>query len=428
MGITSLSTSGSLPRKGLYYGWIIAFNTLIVCSILFGIRFSFGVFFKSIQEEFVLSRAATSSIFSVTMVFAAVFAVVGGWALDRYGPKAVVLVMGLLTGVGLLLSSQTTALWQLYLTYSLLLAPAMGASMPVAIGTVSPWFKRRRGLALGIVSSAAGLGTVGLAPLSTFLIENVAWRWSYVIIGGGSLLLVVLLGLTLKRNPAEIGELPDGDRPGDFAAEPVKPAPLSAPERPRFSLGETLRAGRFWMLVITFLLFAFCLNLVMTHLVPYATDLGISAIDAALVLSLISIASVIGRVSMGRVSDAVGRRRPGLVCGALLVGTVIWLIGAYELWSFQLFAVFFGLAWGGFGVVMLILVADIFGNKNIGLVMGIADMNFLIGAALGPALGGIIYDTTRSYTIAFIASTVMIVFSVLAVYLITAKVKRGSVR
>jgi len=105
-------------RDKIFYGWIVVAASLVIVSALIGIRFSFGVFFKALEAEFDLTRTATSSIYSVTMLLYVGFAIITGWALDRYGPRLVVSLMGLFTGLGLLITSQATSLWQIYLSYS----------------------------------------------------------------------------------------------------------------------------------------------------------------------------------------------------------------------------------------------------------------------------------------------------------------------
>src|SRR5512138_496715 len=100
--------------------------SLVIGTVSFGIRYSFGVFFNSLEMEFNLSRTAVSGIFSVYMILGGVFAIAGGWALDRFGPRKVALAMSLFTGFSLLVSSQVQASWQLYITYSLLLAVGTG--------------------------------------------------------------------------------------------------------------------------------------------------------------------------------------------------------------------------------------------------------------------------------------------------------------
>jgi MFS family permease len=140
-------------RNKLFYGWVIVIAALIVSAILLGARQSYGVFFKSIGSDFGLSRAVTSGIFSTYMVFSAGFSVLGGWSLDKFGPKWTVALMGLSTALGLFLTSQMHSVWQLYLTYSFLMGMGTGETYTVVGSFVSRWFHKKRGLALGIVNS-----------------------------------------------------------------------------------------------------------------------------------------------------------------------------------------------------------------------------------------------------------------------------------
>ncbi len=143
-------------KDRVFYGWVVVIDLLIIFTIMFGTRFSFGIFFKSIEGDFNLTRTATSGIFSIHMVFCAAFAFLGGWALDRYGPRTILFLMGLFTGLSLILTSQTTSAGQLFITYSLLLAIGTGAGFVVTMATASRWFARKRGFALGIALSGEG--------------------------------------------------------------------------------------------------------------------------------------------------------------------------------------------------------------------------------------------------------------------------------
>jgi MFS family permease len=193
-----------------YYGWVIVVAFCIIGTIIAGAGYSFGVFFKSIESEFELSRAVTSGIFSISMIFTAIFAVLGGWALDRYGPRVLLPIMGLFIGLSLLLTSQTNSTWQLFLTYSLLLPIGTGATFVVITSTVSRWFAKKKGLALGIAGSGVGLGALFMAPFATFLIVNFDWRIAYIILGLLAWVIVIPLSKLLKKDPHEIGVLPYG--------------------------------------------------------------------------------------------------------------------------------------------------------------------------------------------------------------------------
>ncbi|MFC2019738.1 MFS transporter, partial [Chloroflexota bacterium] len=168
-----------------FYGWVVAVTFFAIGSLVYGIRYSYGVFFDSIQGEFALSRAGTSGIYSAYWVLCAALALVGGWAVDKYGPKALYLFMGGFTGLSLVLTSQipTDSSWQLYITYSLVLALGTGPAFAVITATTSRWFYKKRGLAMGISSAGGGVGAFVFAPFAAYLITSVGWRWSFVILG-----------------------------------------------------------------------------------------------------------------------------------------------------------------------------------------------------------------------------------------------------
>ena len=371
---------------------------LVAGSVLFGVRFSYGVFFKSIQAEFDLTRTVTSSVHSAYLMFCAVFSVLGGWAIDKYGPRRVFFSLGLITGISLMLISRTQSLWQFYLTYSLLLAVGTGAPVPLLSSVVSRWFDRKRGLALGISTSASGLGIVAIAPLAAYLISSLGWRTAYVCLAVVIWLGVMSLSPLLRRDPEEMGLLPDGAErrerlvPEDRDEKPLTPTP---------SLSSVFRTGNFWLILGTWTLWGGCVSLIATHLIPYITDTGISAVGASTVLSLASGLQIISQLGVGRISDTIGRKIPGVVCALSGAFGLIWLSCVGELWAFYLFAVIFGFASGGVFLVTMVLVSDTFRHRNIGVIMGLLNVGWTTGNAVGAALGGIIFDITGSYIAAF---------------------------
>ncbi len=372
---------------------------LVIGITLYGIHFSFGVFFKSIESEFGLTRAATSAILSANMILAGLWSFFAGWALDRYGPRLVVMFMGLFTGLSLVLTSQATAVWHLFFTYSLLLGMGTGALYVVPMSAVSRWFDRKRGLALGLASLGIGLGTVIMAPFATYLITGLTWQRAYLIIGLIAWVVVLPLSQLLKRDPADVGALPDGRR--NDAQNPG--AGIGDPNRAQAPFSVLLRTRSFGFLVSIWVLFAFCLFLVVTHLVPHITDIGFSPAQAAAVLSLMGAASIPGRLVMGIASDRFGRRLAVIICLLALAGSMVWLVWAHTLWSLYVFALVFGFFHSGQGSSAAALIGETFGTVNLGKLFGLLEIGFGIGAAAGSALGGIIYDVTGRYTIAFLA-------------------------
>jgi len=407
-------------KDKVFYGWVVVTAFFVIGITLYGIHFSFGVFFKSIEGEFNLTRAATSAILSANMLLAGIFSFFAGWALDRYGPRIVVLLMGIFTGLSLLLTSQTSALWQLFITYSLLLAMGTGALYVVPMSAVSKWFDKKRGLALGLASLGIGLGTMIMAPFATYLISILDWRGAYFVIGIIAWLVVIPLSRLLKKGPSEVGALPDDVK---SYSKDVKSTEGSI-QLHDSSLLRVFRTRSFWLLVFIWFFFASCLFLVFTHLVPHVTDMGFSAGEAATVLSLVGVASIVGRVVMGIASDRLGRKLAAITCTLLQAGAMVWLIWSQDLWMFYLFALVFGFATSGFGITMAALIGDTFGVGKLGAILGVLEIGFGVGAAVGSAMGGLIFDINQSYFLAFLIEAA----AMLVVTLLVALIKRATSR
>ncbi len=403
----------------VYYGWVVVAVFLVIGITLYGIHFSFGVFFKSIEAEFNLTRAATSAILSANLLLAGLFSFLFGWALDRYGPRLVVLLMAVFTGLSLVLTSQTNALWQLFITYSLLLAMGTGPLYVVPMSVVSRWFDRKRGLALGLSSMGIGLGTMVMAPFATYLITNYSWHTAYLVIGLIAWVIAVPLTRLLKRDPREIGALPDGAKIED-AEQPLEIGTSTSVQHHFLTIVQN---RNFWIFAFIWFLFAACLFLIFTHLVPHITDIGFSPIEAAGVLSLLGAASVPGRLLMGIASDRMGRKLAFMVSTLLQAVAIAWLLQAQSLWSLYVFALVYGFFYSGFGCSGAALVSDTFGVKNIGAVLGLVEIAFGIGAAIGPAVGGYIYDVNGNYTVAFLIATLAMLVATLLVAMVTPKRK-----
>ncbi len=408
----------------LFYGWVVVAAFVAIGAIIFGSYQSFGVFFKSIESEFGLTRAVTAGVLSVQMVLGSVFAILGGWALDKYGPRIVILLMGLFTGLSLLLTSQATASWQLFITYSLLLAIGGGAIYTAVMATVLRWFDKKRGLALGIGGSGVGLGIVVIAPLAAYLISSFGWRMAYIVIGLIALLIVIPLSRLLRKNPHEIGALPDGAKSysGEIGIE--EPKTEDSTHLTGFSLLQAFRTSNFWLFGSIWFLLSFCYLLLLTHIVPHATDIGIPFMEASTILSVIGASIIAGRLLMGRVSDSIGRKTTAISCALLQVGAIIWLIWLQDLWMFYIFGIVWGFNRGGLDPPLTAMIGDTFGLRNIGVIIGTIQVAWGIGSAVGPAVGGLIFDVSNSYSIAFLAGAV----AMLAVALLITLIKRETDR
>jgi MFS family permease len=401
-------------KDRVFYGWVIVGVFLVIQAVLMGIASSFTVFFKPIEAEFEITRTVTSAISSVSMILIPISGFVGGWALDRYGPRIVLLGMSLLTGLSLVLTSRTGAVWQVFLTYSVLLAIGMGPVYVVATSTVSRWFNKKRGLAVGIAGSGEGLGTITMAPLSNFLISRFNWKTAYLIIGLITWAVIIPLSRLLKKEPGEIGALPDGVTVED--EDMATMTPDAQTQESGMTLAETLKTRGFWAVAGIWFFFSFCMSMLFTHIVPHVTDIGITATEGAIIISIMGAARVCGMIGLGIIADRTGRKKIAVISTLVQAGAMVWLLWTQELWMFYLFAIIYGLGNGGLFSGVTSLLGDTFGLERLGSILGLLEIGWGLGAGIGPLIGGFIYDTSSSYSLAFIlgaASMTAITFLVI---------------
>jgi len=385
-----------IKRTSFYYGWVIVIAFLISGIAIYGVRFSYGVFFKSLESEFGLSRAATSSILSINLMLCGIFAFIMGWALDRYGAKVTLSLIGLFTGLGLITTGFTNSLWQLYITYSLLLAMGIGAIFVVPMSTISRWFDKKRGIAAGIARLGVGLGPLIMAPFATYVLINHSWRIAFIVIGLIVLLVVIPISRLLKKSPAEFGGLSDGVK---VSLNQTRDDHL---QQTSLTLREAMRTRSFYVILLMYLFFSSNIFFITTHLIPHVTDVGYSAMEAATVLSMVGAVAMGGGIPMGIVSDRMGRRFAVIICALLQSAATLILIWAHDFWLLQLCAILFGLAHGGMGPSMAALISDTFGVGRIGTILGVLEVSFGLGAAVGPLMGGYIFDVSGGYNMAFL--------------------------
>ncbi|MFC2032581.1 MFS transporter [Chloroflexota bacterium] len=404
------SESDSEAEKGkFYYGWVVLAACLVISITNAGIRFSFGVFFKSLEEDFGWTRAVTSGVFSVTALLSCIFAIIGGWVLDRYGSRVIFTIMGCFTAVGMLLTSQARTLTHFYLSYSLLLAIGTGPGYITIASTVQRWFIKRRGLAIGIATSGIGLGTIIMTPLATQLIASYGWRASYLIMSLIVLCFVVPSAQLLRQAPSVTTTLPEGKK--------LKLGKRSTHDgqshyEPRdYSLLQAAKTRSLWLFISIWFFYSSCLLTVMAHIVRHGIDLGFTPMQAGSILTVIGGANVVGRLTMGRVSDSIGRKQASLICALLLAGAMLWLTQASSLWTLYLFAIIFGFAYGGISPPIGALIGETFGLKNLGTIMGIIEIGWASGAAMGPAMAGYMFDITGSYNYAFLGGMVFMLMA-----------------
>ncbi|MFZ2798905.1 MAG: MFS transporter [Syntrophorhabdus sp.] len=386
-------------EQKIFYGWIIVWSFLVISTVVYGLTQSFGVFFKLLGTSFGLTRAETSAIVSTQSIFGTIIAFVAGRTLDKFGPRIIVLIIGASMGLALILTSQTNASWQLFITYSLF-SCVVGANYTTMAGTVSRWFHRKRGLALGIAATGMGFGAIFIVPLSAWLISVSGWRTAYMILGATAWIFVIPLSRLLRKNPGDLGLEPDGSISTTPQKE-ISVAEVNSGQVTGLTLREASRTRSFWFLTGISLLNAFCYNMLIIHIVPHATDIKVPEMQAATIISVLGASNIAGRLLIGRASDAIGRREVAMGCALLLFASILFLVWAGHLYMLYIFAMVFGFCIGGVDTTMTALTGDIFGMRYIGSIIGATQTAFGIGMILGPLFGGFIFDRMGNYSLAF---------------------------
>jgi MFS family permease len=383
-------------RPKIFYGWLIVLVTAL--GFFLGpplLVFSFSVFFKSLVADFHASRAAVSFAFSLSNIVGALWLPATGAFIDRYGAKRVILVSIFL--YGLILCSTLwagSALWQLYLLFTLLGIAMSSGAAPVPYGVViSHWFNRHRGLALALSMMGIGIGSIVVPILSQRLITVVGWRETFAIFGGAVLLLPLpILATLLLNDPKEKHLLPDGDRESPIVHPPQ-------PNEQGLSWHEIWHSSTFWIMIAIFSLTGASVHGAVLHMSAIFTDRGVSLERAAIATSLVGAAVIVGRLGSGFLLDHIFAPRVAMLFyGATTVGIAI-LCGAH-LGSVALFASFLvGLGMGAEVESMGYMVSRYFGLRVFGTAYGYTFAAFMISGSAGVLLMGLGYDRFHSYTV-----------------------------
>lgn len=185
---------------------------------------------------------------------------------------------------------------------------------------------------------------------------------------------IVAVSLFLIKEPEDLCLLPDGVKSDSRQKEHRDNEKNRKPDE--ISLDRAYRMNQFWLLGFTWLLLSLSLHMIFVHAIPYAVGTGISAMEAAYILSIMGIANIPGRLLIGKISDIFGRKTLGITCALIQFGSLLWLMGSDQLWMLYSFAVIYGFLWGGVGAIVTAFIGDIFGTRRLGIIMGLMSGNW----------------------------------------------------
>jgi MFS family permease len=373
----------------IYYGWVIVAVGIVVSCIGVGSMMSLGVFLRPVSAEMGWSSAGISAALMLAFLCLGISSFGWGAASDRIGTRAVVCAGGVLLGLGLAAASRAVELWQFQALFGLVVGTAAGSSYAPLIATTSNWFTKNRSLAVALVSMGLGVGTVTIAPLATWILIGYGWRTAMLALGFIAWAVVVPAALLLRPPPVQ----PDDDRP-EGASDSA-------------SVGQALRTPQFAAVALTY--FACCAahSGPIFHMVSNALVCGVPPLAATTVFSAAGAGGLAGRIGAGLLADRIGAKQV-LVAGLLAQAVAILLYTvARDLKSLYALSAFFGIAYGGVMPLYAILIRQYFGARIMGATFGAATLASTIGMAIGPLVGGWIFDAFTSYRWLYVASFVV---------------------
>jgi MFS family permease len=359
------------------YAWVVVWAAFFSLAVIFGVSYSFAAFFEAFAGQFDAQRADVSLVFGLCGLVYFVLGAGAGMLADRFGPRVVCCAGMLFIAAGLALSSLAETLGVIYAAYGVGVGIGIALVYTPAIACVQPWFTQRRGLAAGLASAGIGAGTVAVPLLAAAAIEHLQWRAALRTLALSVLLVGCCATLLLRRAPLA-GASASGERPG-------------------LSLAETLRSRRFWWLYLAVALAGPSMFIPFAHASAAARDLGIAESRAVGLVGLIGIGSLVGRFVIGALADRLGRLQTlTLVQASAGLSYLLWgAAGGYT--ALAVFALWFGLSYGGIVSLLPAICMDLFGPRAVSGTIGTLYTGAALGNLLGPVIAGAVFDRTASY-------------------------------
>ena len=414
-----MSTHPTRSQPRFFYGWYILAASFFILFFTSGARYAFSVMFKPMIAEFGWSRSSLSLAFFLNMTVFAFTITVAGRFYDRYGPRWVILLATLFLAFGYTLISTVTVLWQFHVYYGVLAAIGLGGtSVPLMATIITKWFEKRRGLAVSISLGGNCLGQFALIPLFTLFALHFGWRASFFLIGVIMFVVNTALALLVIRgDPKHLGYTPYGSEKEETTRKPVS----SDLQGYDMGLKEAMHTPSFWFLLTFMFICGSGDFLVVTHLIPYVTDHGISPSTGGNMLAWFGFMSLVGVLIAGLASDRIGCKIPIVLTFLLRVLAFLFILRYQGLVSFYVFSLAFGLTYFVTGPLTPILVARLYGVTHIGYIAGFLVTLHHIGGGFWAYVGGWVFDQTGSYRLAFILSAVISLIAAFCALLVSER-------
>ena len=372
------------------YRWVIVATGGFMGCVAIGSIFTLPVFLEPMSAATRWSRTGISLAMTLDFLMMGVAAFGWGMVLDRVGPRPVLLTGSSILGLGLVLASRSATIGQFQFLWGVLVGVGGGAIFAPLMATVTGWFDRHRSLAVSLVSAGMGVAPMTVAPIAAVLVTRTDWRTAQLVIGLAVWVLLLPAAFLVRAAPGLAG----GGGPRRAA-------------EPRMSVPQALTSPQFAVLALTYFLCCGTHSGPLFHTVSYAIACGLPVTAAVTIYSVEGVAGLFGRVAFGLLGDRIGAKRAfvsGLLLQAVAAGCYLF---AREQSEFYAVAIPFGFAYAGVMPLYAVLVRENFPLAIIGTVVGATSMASSLGMAIGPFLGGLIFDRYGTYGWLYIGSLVV---------------------
>jgi len=411
-----------VKRPVFFYGWVIVAIIIVSMALIYGIRHSFAVFFSRILHEFPWSRGSIAVMFSLNIFIYGLLAPVAGTLADRWKPRTMMLLGVVILGLATAGCAFANKLWHFYFLFGFLMPLGSAFSgWPIMAPSLVNWFTKRKGLVLGLGQMGGGLSFV-YSIFVEFTISQMGWRYTFIILA--VILVIFLLPLYFfffYFRPEEKGLYSYGFDPA--APSPPSPAGGAVFRKPLIlerTLGDVMRTPQLWLLVLSYALYwGVGCYLVLAHQVKFTEDAGYSSLFSVSIFALFGVAIFMGQLS-GFLSDWLGREKTVTLATLLSLGALLALMSVRDTsqpWLLYVYSISLGYGAGLFSPTLFAASADIFHGRHYGAVAGLLLAGMGAGGAVGPWIGGYLFDLSGSYTNSFILSMVSIGLSCISLWL-----------
>ncbi|MFC1986179.1 MFS transporter [Chloroflexota bacterium] len=402
-------------RAKVFYGWYIVGACFLIALYTAGVtRLGFTAVFEPIANEFGWSYAQISLAASLQSFEFSLLLPIMGLIVDRWGPRRLIFGGGILICMGLILLSRVSFLAMFYGAYTLIAIGVSTCAPSVLMAAVGNWFRRKAGIAIGILSSGFGLAGI-LVPIMTGLIDALQWRTAIFTVGLGMLVIVLPLSLLVRHKPEHYGYHPDGDTDNAVEISGSHTATVSA--EISIPVKQVLSNRTFWNVAFASMCHAFVTGTMTVHIMPYLSSLGIARSVSSLVALVLPVVSICGRLGSGWLSDRLDGRHVFAAAFALMTAGLFLFeyITQDRMWLLAPFIIIFSLGWGGGVTTRIALLREYFGRSAFGTILGFTWGIMMVGHIAGIPLAGWVFDTWGSYQGTWLSyGTITIVGMVLA--------------